>query len=154
MLQILILLAQLTSAPPLPPPVDEAPSVTATIRLDDEREAVVTYGADGKPVRAVVRRIDGQPMTCDTFMAWHSQNSACNGSCSSTLLAHGWGRANAGRYAACEAARADACAEATCSSGSYMHCSLNYSYSGWNGGSGCNYYQFRDCPVPDDCSVE
>ena len=151
MLHILVLLSQLTSAPQLPADLDE---VGAIVRLDAEREAVVTYGSDGKPVHALVRRIDGRPMTCDTFMAWFSQNYTCNGSCSSTLPAHGWGMSNAGRYAACEAARADACAEATCSSGSYMFCSLNYSYSGWNGGSGCNYYQFRDCAVPDDCSVE
>jgi hypothetical protein len=144
MIYMFLLLAQLgTSSPQLP---------TTTIALDADREAVVTLGVDGKPVQAVVRRFDGQQMTCETYLAFFSQEYTCNGSCATTINASGQGGSFSSRAAACSAAKAQACANATCSSGTYQLCSLNYSYSMTNGGTGsCTYYQERDCIMTDSC---
>ena len=144
MLHVFLLLAQLEVTPQQLP--------TTTFPLDAEREAIVTLGPDGRPVQAVVRRFDGQPQTCSTYLAFFRQRYSCNGSCASTFSAQGQAGSNVSRTAACEAAKADACADATCSSGTYMFCSLDYSYSMWNGGGGgCTYTQERDCVVPDSC---
>ena len=146
---VIILLAQLVAAHP------NAESTTVNMQIDHEREIVLTQDANGKPIRALLRRYDGKPMTCPTFFAWISSRYTCNGNCASSFTATGDDGSDVNRYAACMAARTELCAEATCSSGSYQFCSLNYSYSGWNGGTGsCSYTELHDCPVPDDCTVE
>ncbi len=144
MIHLLVILAQLATPP--------QPLATETFPLDSEREAVITLGLDGKPVQAVVRRFDGKPMTCETYFAWHRQYYTCTGNCGAVYSASGSEGSNSSRLEACEAAKATACSFATCQSGTYQHCSLQYSYSGWNGGSGCSYGQIRDCPIPDDCT--
>lgn len=160
MLEVLVLLTQLATAPKGPPPLDPNGIYTKTeIRLDDERYVVMTLDQNGRPVRASVRRYDGVPMTCPTWWAWISSTYTCNGNCGSYYTAYGSEGSNVNRPAACEAARTELCtaAMANCASqnGSYEFCSLNYSYSGWNNYTGsCDYWEFRDCPVADDCSVE
>jgi hypothetical protein len=90
----------------------------------------------------------------ETFFAWHRQIYTCSGNCGSAWNnASGSEGSNSSRLAACEAARATACSEATCQSGTYQFCTLQYSYSGTNGGTGsCTYNQIRDCAVGDDCT--
>ncbi|HYC92112.1 MAG TPA: hypothetical protein VEO54_23060 [Thermoanaerobaculia bacterium] len=147
MIHLIVILAQLATAPQQALPTESFP-------LDSEREAVITLGLDGKPVQAVVRRFDGKPMTCETYFAWHRQYYTCTGNCGATYVTSGSEGSNSSRLAACEAAKATACSFATCQSGTYQYCSLQYSYSGWNGGTGsCTYGQIRDCPVADDCTV-
>lgn len=161
MLEAFVLLAQLVAAnpavdPPGPPPLDpRGVYTTHNLHVDDERELVLTKDATGRTVRALLRRYDGKPMTCPHFYAWISSNYSCTNNCSATYTADGEAGSNVNRYAACSAAREELCAEATCSSGSYLFCSLNYSESGWNNYTGsCSYWEIRPCVVADDCSVE
>ncbi len=145
MIYMFLLLAQLGTSPQQLP--------TVTVALDAEREAIVTLRPDGSFVQAVVRRYDGKPMTCETYLAFFSQEYTCNGSCASTIMVQGQGGSFVSRGAACAAAKADACANATCSPGTYGFCSLNYSYSITNGGGGgCTYNHERDCIMTDSCS--
>jgi hypothetical protein len=91
-------------------------------------------------------------MTCETYIAFFSQEYTCNGSCASTFTAQGQGGSFVSRAAACAAAKAAACANATCSSGTYGFCSLNESYSLTNGGGGgCTYNFERACIMTDSC---
>lgn len=126
-----------------------------TLPLDSEREAVITVGLDGKPTQAVIRRFDGKPMTCDTYFAAFSQTYTCNGNCATPLTASATATSNSSRAEACAEARAAACTAATCSSGSYQFCDLQYAYSLWNGNTGSCTYSIRlACEVTDDCSVD
>jgi hypothetical protein len=161
MLEALVLLTQLATAPQGPPPLDpNGIYTTSTVKLDAERYVVLTLDKNGRAIRAGLRRYDGKQMTCPTFWAWIQSTYTCSGAwCGSTYTASGDEGSNVNRYTACSAARDELCASAfaQCASvsGSYMFCSLNYSYSGWNGYTGaCDYWELRDCPVADDCSVE
>ena len=157
MLEALVLLAQLTAAVPQgPPPLDpNGVYTTHNLHLDDERELVLTRDARGRTVRAQMRRYDAKPMTCPNFFAWISSDYTCTGNCTSYYTAFGDEGSNVNRYTACSAARDELCASATCGSGSYTFCNLNYSESGWNNYTGsCTYWEIRACPVADDCSVE
>lgn len=147
MTYMFLLLAQLIAPANAP--------ATTTMLLDAEREVVLTLGADGAPVAAVIRRFDGKPMTCDTYFAAFSQTYTCNGNCATAMTASASRTSNFSRAEACEAARADACAAATCTSGTYQLCTQNYRYSLWNGNTGsCTYSVRLACEVTEECSLE
>jgi hypothetical protein len=157
MLTALLLLAQLASTQPATLPFDDPDLIPTTVKLDEEREATILRAPDGRPIRAVVRRMDGQPMTCASYFAWFAQTYTCTGSCSSSYPIYG-GEGGSSRLAACEAARAEVCNYATssCGGGSYGFCNLIESESGrWDPNLGnCTYVEIRSCVVADDCLVE
>jgi hypothetical protein len=153
MVAVVILLTQLSAT--LPPQIHPDDLEATIIRMDNEREVVVTHTADGTPVRAVVRRLDGKKMTCDRYLAWFANKYTCDGNCGSYLTVSGSASSNINRNDACEKARADACSRAICTTGSYQFCDLIYQYSAsLDTGSECSYSQYHNCWTADDCSVE
>jgi len=117
----------------------------------------LTRDVNGMPVRAVVRRTDGKPMThCDAYTATLEQTYGCHsGDCSS-----GWSVATGVGYGssdtdACDAAKADMCQYATCYSGTYQYCatsiSQTFSLVSESGGS-CTYTGSGSCYVSMDCN--
>ena len=63
---VLMVLAQIQTVPPLDLSSCGNDSPVATrFKVDAEREITVVRDALGRPMRAVVRRVDGKPMTCE-----------------------------------------------------------------------------------------
>lgn len=156
MIYALVILAQLTLVPPPAPPdgafCDES-LIETTVKLDDGRMLTISREPmTGRPIRAVVRRFDGKPMTCDPYFAWVSHKFRCDaGDCNA-----GWYQANGvgggtTRQNACINARDDGCAQTACSPGTYQYCEWVEGFSGIANGS-CVYQELHTCWVQDDCS--
>jgi hypothetical protein len=147
------LLLSASAAAPAPPPVEPVtvtlgrkapPSVIQKrgLRLELVREP------GGKISRLIVRRQDGQPMTCAAYTALLEQEYACYGGQCYTYnyLETGTGSGST-QEDACAAARAEMCASsAGCPS--YQFCTTLTDWSGvfaYEQGGGCVYYFAGAC---------
>lgn len=155
MIYALVILAQLTVVPPPAPPdgafCDES-LITTTVNLDDGRVLTILREPTGRPVQAIVRRLDGKPMTCDPYFAWVSHLFTCGASCEGGAPYQANGTAGGtSRSNACLNARNDGCAQTACSPGTYTYCGFVEAFSGVANGN-CWYGSLHDCLVQDDCS--
>lgn len=159
MIYALVILAQLTAAPPPVLPdgafCDEG-LITTTLNLDEGRVLTTLREPTGRPVRALLRRLDGKPMTCDPFFAWVSHYFTCGASCEGGVPYQANGHmGGTTRANACLNARNDGCSQTACSPGTYRYCGFIEAFSGAAYGN-CVYGELRDCVgsggLTDDCS--
>lgn len=156
MITAFVLLAQLVgNAPLLPaeaPECDES-MIQTTMKLNDDLQMTVIRDVTGRPNRAVVRRFDGKPMTCEPFFAWVSHDFSCGQGCGNPYTANGHAGGSS-RWNACTNARQDGCAQTACSPNTYEYCSTGEKWTGtlMTGGGECTYYQVNPCIINDNCS--
>src|SRR6202008_153854 len=154
-----MLLLALADDPSIPTPAvlgnSDEQLVQTVIKLDETREVLMMRDATGKPVRAIVRRIDGKPMmTCDPYWAWVSHDFHCGQGCGNPYTANG-SAGGASRANACLNARNDGCSQTACSPPSaYVYCGFIAAFAGqyYDANPGCGYEFLHDCLVDDDCS--
>lgn len=156
MIHALVILAQLTVVPPSLPVegafCDEN-VVTTTLKIGTDRLLTVQREPSGRPIRAILKRVDGKPMTCDAYFAWVSHDFACGQGCSNPYTANGHAGGTS-RSNACTNARNDGCSQTACSPGTYQYCGYIEAVSGvyYNAGGTCGYQDLHDCLVNDNCS--
>ncbi len=154
MIYALLILAQLTVVSPSAPidgAICDESLITTTVNLDDGRELVISRDPTGRPVQAILRRLDGKPMTCDPYFAWVSHNFHCGGNCDGGAYTANGHMGGTSRSNACVNARNDGCSQTACSPGTYQYCGLIEAFSGVANGN-CVYQSLHDCFVQDDCS--
>jgi hypothetical protein len=156
MIAAFVLLAQLVGNQPLLPAEAQECGETAiqtTMKLNDDLQLTVSRDVTGRPLRAVVKRFDGKPMTCEPFFAWIAHDFSCGQGCSNPYTANGHAGGSS-RFNSCTNARQDGCAQTACAPSTYEYCATGEKFSGTllSGGGECTYYQLNNCVINDNCS--